>query len=79
MTDVDLSAADTLACLHDELLALNVTLCFAELKGPVKDSLKHYGLFKMFGERHFFPAIAQAVKHYLGSHPVGWHDWKDQA
>ncbi|MGF6998873.1 SulP family inorganic anion transporter [Paraburkholderia sp. GAS32] len=79
VTDVDLSAADTLSRLHDELLALNVTLCFAELKGPVKDSLKHYGLFGMIGEQHFFPTVGQAVNRYLKSHPVEWRDWEDEA
>lgn len=29
--------------------------------------------------QHFFPAIGQAVNRYLESHPVGWHDWEDQA
>ncbi|WP_341318098.1 SulP family inorganic anion transporter [Paraburkholderia sp. IMGN_8] len=79
VTDVDLTAADTLARLHDELLALNVTLCFAELKGPVKDSLKHYGLFEMIDEQNFFPTIGQAVNRYLESHAVEWHDWDDEA
>jgi high affinity sulfate transporter 1 len=77
VTDVDLTAADTLVRLHDELLALHVTLCFAELKGPVKDSLEHYGLFKMIGERNFFPTIGQAVNRYLESHAVEWHDWDE--
>jgi hypothetical protein len=58
---------------------LHVTLCFAELKGPVKDSLKHYGLFKMIGEQNFFPTIGQAVNRYLESHAVEWHDWGDEA
>jgi len=79
VTDVDLTAADTLARLHDELLALNVTLCFAEMKGPVKDSLKHYGLFDAIGEQHFFPTVGQAVNGYLKTHDVEWHDWEDGA
>jgi MFS superfamily sulfate permease-like transporter len=78
VTDVDLTAADTLVRLHDELVALHVTLCFAELKGPVKDSLKHYGLFKMIGEQNFFTTIGQAVNRYLESHAVEWHDWDDE-
>ncbi|MDR6445189.1 SulP family inorganic anion transporter [Paraburkholderia sp. 22099] len=79
VTDVDLTAADTLARLRDELLALNVTLCFAEMKGPVKDSLKHYGLFDAIGEQHFFPTVGQAVNGYLETHDVEWRDWEDEA
>ncbi|MGF6600247.1 high affinity sulfate transporter 1 [Paraburkholderia sp. GAS448] len=78
VTDIDLTAADTLARLHDELLELNVTLCFAELKGPVKDNLKHYGMFELIGEQNFFPTIGQAVDRYLASHPVDWRDWEDE-
>ncbi|WP_421375761.1 SulP family inorganic anion transporter [Paraburkholderia sp. DD10] len=79
VTDVDLTAADTLARLRDELLALNVTLCFAEMKGPVKDSLKHYGLFDAIGDQHFFPTVGQAVNGYLETHDVEWRDWEDEA
>jgi MFS superfamily sulfate permease-like transporter len=78
VTDIDLTAADTLARLHDELLELNVTLCFAELKGPVKDNLKHYGMFELIGEHNFFPTIGQAVDRYLASHRVDWRDWEDE-
>ena len=78
VTDIDLTAADTLARLHDELLELNVTLCFAELKGPVKDNLKHYGMFELIGEQNFFPTIGQAVDRYLASHRVDWRDWEDE-
>lgn len=79
VTDIDLTAADTLARLHDELLELAVTLCFAELKGPVKDSLKRYGMFDLIGEQSFFPTIGQAVDRYLESHHVEWHDWENQS
>ncbi|PRY04523.1 SulP family inorganic anion transporter [Paraburkholderia sp. BL25I1N1] len=79
VTDIDLTAADTLARLHDELLELDVTLCFAELKGPVKDSLKHYGMFELIGEKNFSPTIGEAVDRYLKSHPVEWRDWEDDS
>jgi high affinity sulfate transporter 1 len=77
VTDIDVSAADMLARLHDELRALSVNLCFAELKGPVKDSLKHYGMFELIGERNFVPTIGQAVDRYLASNQVEWRDWED--
>ena len=40
-------------------------LSFAELKDPVKDKLKRFGLFEQFGEERFFPTINAAVSSYL--------------
>lgn len=53
-------------------------LCFAEMKGPVKDRLKRYGLFTSFGAENFFPTIGQAVDQYLAVNQVEWLDWEDQ-
>lgn len=79
VTDIDVTAADMLARLDDELDELHVQLCFAELKGPVKDSLKRYGLFERIGEDYFMPTVGEAVSAYLKSHPVDWHDWEGEA
>ncbi|WP_175822037.1 SulP family inorganic anion transporter [Burkholderia sp. BCC0419] len=78
VTDIDLTAADVLERLHGELAARQVKLVFAELKGPVKDSLKHYGMFGMFGDGNFFPTVGAAVSRYLKTHRVAWHDWEDE-
>ncbi|HIJ80724.1 MAG TPA: SulP family inorganic anion transporter [Desulfuromonadales bacterium] len=77
VTDVDITAADVLAELEKELLQAGVELCFAQMKGPVKDHLKRYGLFQKLGIENFFPTIGQAVDHYLLRHAVVWHDWDD--
>jgi MFS superfamily sulfate permease-like transporter len=77
VTDVDITAADMLAGLLEELDAMSVQLCFAELKGPVKDSLKRYGIFERMGERYFMPTVGGAVGDYLKAHRVEWHDWED--
>jgi len=53
-------------------------LCFAELKDPVKDKLKRFGLFAQFGEGSFFPTIGAAVNAYLATHSVDWVDWEDR-
>ncbi|WP_269503056.1 SulP family inorganic anion transporter [Burkholderia sp. IMCC1007] len=79
VTDIDLTAADVLERLHGELAARQVRLIFAELKGPVKDSLKHYGMLSMFGDDNFFPTIGEAVSGYLKTHRIEWHDWEDEA
>ena len=55
-----------------------VTLCFAELKDPVKDKLKRFALFPQIGEKFFFPTIGVAVGSYLERHTVDWVDWEDR-
>jgi MFS superfamily sulfate permease-like transporter len=79
VTSVDVTAADALAELDKALHANGIELCFAELKDPVKDKLKRFGLFPQIGERFFFPTIGAAVGSYLESHPVDWVDWEDRS
>ena len=50
VTSVDVTAADMLAELDDTLHAAGIELCFAEMKDPVKDKLKRFGLFARLGE-----------------------------
>jgi high affinity sulfate transporter 1 len=78
VTDVDITAADVLSELDDELQRAGIELCFAEMKGPVKDRLKHYGLFIKLGDDLFFRTVGQAVDGYLKAHPVEWRDWEDE-
>ena len=78
VTSVDVSAGDTVAELDETLHAQGIELCFAELKDPVKDKLKRFGLFAQLGEQYFFPTIGAAVSSYLESHDVEWEDWQDQ-
>jgi len=77
VTDVDVTAADAVAELDRELHAAGMELCFAEMKGPVKDRLKRYGLFTELGTENFFPTIGQAVDRYLSRHQVEWKDWDE--
>jgi high affinity sulfate transporter 1 len=80
VTSVDVTAADTIAELDEELHAQGIEFCFAELKDPVKDKLKRFGLFAQFGENYFFPTIGAAVSSYLETNnDVEWQDWEDQA
>ena len=77
VTSVDVTAADTLAELDETLHEAGIELCFAELKDPVKDKLKRFGLFSRFGENSFFPTIGAAVSSYLDSYAVDWVDRED--
>lgn len=74
VTSVDVTAADMLADLDATLHAAGIELCFAEMKDPVKDKLKRFGLFTRFGEDTFFPTIGTAVNSYLAANPVEWED-----
>jgi high affinity sulfate transporter 1 len=70
VTSVDVTAADALSELHEALNTTGVELCFAEMKDPVKDKLKRFGLFTHFGEQNFFATLEEAVDAYHVNHRV---------
>ena len=78
VTSVDVTAADTVCELDDSLQAAGIELCFAEMKDPVKDKLKRFGLFARFGERNFFATLGEAVSAYRAAYPVEWVDWEER-
>ena len=77
VTRLDVTASDVVAALDRTLFDAGIELVFAEMKDPVKDKLKRFGLFKQLGEEAFFPTVGAAVKQYLDSHAVPWEDWQD--
>lgn len=77
VTSVDVTSADMLAELDDTLRAAGIELRLAEMKDPVKDKLKRFGLFERFGEAAFFPTVNAAVSAYLASHEVEWPNPED--
>ncbi|PMZ90144.1 MULTISPECIES: SulP family inorganic anion transporter [unclassified Pseudomonas] len=70
VTSVDVTSADMLAELDDTLHAAGIELCIAEMKDPVKDKLKRFGLFARLGESAFFPTIGTAVESYVANYQV---------
>jgi MFS superfamily sulfate permease-like transporter len=64
VTSVDVTAADALSELNETLRHAEAKLCFAELKDPVKDKLKRFGLFDQIGEESFFATVGAAVDEY---------------
>jgi high affinity sulfate transporter 1 len=74
VTSVDVTAADTVAELDDALHASGIELRFAEMKDPVKDKLKRFGLFTRFGEQTFHATVGEAVRAYLAANHVDWVD-----
>jgi len=54
--------------LDATLVSSGIELCFAEMKDPVKDKLKRFGLYLPLGEGAFFPTVEGAVKEYIATH-----------
>ncbi len=77
VTDIDITAADMLAELADELEISGIELCFAVMKGRVKDHLKRYGLYSRFGDDSFSPTVGHAVESYIARYKVNWVDWEE--
>jgi len=77
ITDVDSTAAEVLGEIDAELKRVGIELAFAEVKGPVKDKLRLYGLMETIGEERFYPTIGLAVRAHIDEHDVEWRDWED--
>ena len=78
ITDIDTSAAEAFDLLLEDLEVESVELVFAELKGPVKDRLRSYGLYERLGDERFFATVGAAVHGYLDASGVEWVDWSDE-
>ncbi|GAB2179096.1 SulP family inorganic anion transporter [Dongia sp. agr-C8] len=78
VTSVDVTANDSLEELVKSLKESGIALRFAELKDPVKDKLRRFGLYAQLGEAAFFPTLGAAVNAYLKAHDVEWVDWEDR-
>ena len=77
ITDIDTTAAELLAEALDDLRSQGIELAFAELKGPVKDRLRRYGLYDRIGHNRFFPTLGTAIDGYLATTGTRWVDWSD--
>ncbi len=78
ITSVDVTSADMLDELDKALHEAGIDLCFAEMKDPVKDKLKRFGLFARLGEQRFFATTGEAVSRYVAAQSVPWVDWEDR-
>ena len=72
VTSIDVTSADMLEELVENLRERGIELHFAEMKDPVKDKLRRFGLLEMFGENAFQPTVGAAVDAYLSDHRVDW-------
>jgi len=67
ITDIDTTAVDELIELDDFLASRGITLVFAEMKGPVKDHLREYGLSGRFPPQRFAATVGAAVDEATGT------------
>jgi len=72
VTSIDVTSADMLAEFVQSLRESDIELRFAEMKDPVKDTLKRFGLFDRYGAANFHPTIGAAVDDYLEAYAVDW-------
>jgi high affinity sulfate transporter 1 len=70
VTSIDVTSADSLCDLDDSLRDAGVRMCFAEMKSPVMEKLKRFGLMSRFDESAFFATIDEAVGEFLASSPA---------
>lgn len=72
VTSVDVTSADMIAELKKSLSDAGIELHLAELKDPVKDTLKRLEIFDLLGSGIFHPTMGAAVDAYLEQHAVDW-------
>jgi MFS superfamily sulfate permease-like transporter len=67
ITDIDTTAIDELVELDDYLLSHGITMVLAEMKDPVVDVLRAYGLAERFSPDRFAPTVGAAVDDVTGT------------
>ena len=61
ITDIDVTAADMLRTLDDELNAQGIHLAFAELRSRLQEQALRYGLLETLDHDHFYPTLTMAL------------------
>ena len=77
ITNVDVTAADALVGLHEELQQKGIELHFAGLKDIVRERLEGYGILDVLGDNIFAPTVGNAVNQYRETYVVDWKDWDE--
>jgi high affinity sulfate transporter 1 len=62
VTDVDVTAAEMLEQLDNELNAAGTHLAFAEMRSRLQDLTLRYGLLETLDREHFYPTIEAALE-----------------
>ncbi|WP_051973492.1 SulP family inorganic anion transporter [Cryobacterium sp. MLB-32] len=67
ITEIDTTAVEELIELDDFLASRGIRFIFAEMKGPVKDTLREYGLGTRFPPERFASTVGTAVDEATGT------------
>ena len=62
ITDVDVTAAEMLEQLDNELNTAGTHLAFAEMRGRLQDLTLRYGLLETLDHEHFYPTLDAALE-----------------
>jgi MFS superfamily sulfate permease-like transporter len=62
IVDVDLTAADALLELHDEIEGRGITFAMARVKQDLRDQLERIGLLTHMGVEHLYPTLPVALE-----------------
>jgi len=79
VTDIDVTGGEIVGELNEELAAAGVELAFAELKDPVRERLRRYGIEEAIGADRIFPTLGVAVAAYLEATGTQWRDSEDRS
>lgn len=75
VTDIDVTAAEILRDLDEELNAKGVHLAFVELRGRLQELIQLYGLHTTLDREHFYPSLDHALTDITPPPPTeGWND-----
>jgi MFS superfamily sulfate permease-like transporter len=61
VTDIDVTAAEMLEQLDNELNAAGIHVAFVELRSRLRDLVGRYGLYKTLDRDHFYPTMDAAL------------------
>ena len=62
ITDVDVTAAELLEQLDNELNAAGTHIAFAEMRSHLQDLVLRYGLLETLDKDHFYPTLDRAIE-----------------
>ena len=73
VTDVDVTAAEMLEQLDNELNAAGIHLAFAEMRSRLRDLTLRYGLLETLDSEHFYPTLEAALEEIQAHQSVPGH------
>jgi len=78
VTDIDVTAAEVLKDLDEEVNAQGVHLAFVELRDRLQDLVQRYGLHSTLDREHFYPSLDAALDD-IGTDHLGGPDLEPPA